>query len=72
MRHILAVCLLLTASGATAHPGHIADVAGHGHWVAGAAIGAAIALGLWEALKGRRKAKAEKAETHDEDEEAAA
>ncbi len=77
MRHFLILCLTLTASGAAAHPGHIADVAGHGHWVAGAAIGAAIALGLWEALKGRRKTGAKqgdgkKAKSDDTEEEAAA
>ena len=30
-----------------AHIGHLGDVAGHDHWVAGAAIGIAVAAGLW-------------------------
>lgn len=42
-----------------AHPGHLAEVAGHGHWVAGAAIGAAIVIGLWAGLKGRGAKAAE-------------
>ncbi len=46
---------LLAASPAVAHPGHLADAAGHDHWVAGAAIGAAIAVGLWGTLKDRRR-----------------
>ncbi len=44
----------LTGTAASAHPGHIVDAAGHNHWVAGIALGAAgiaIALG---ALKGRK------------------
>ncbi|SHI84426.1 DUF6732 family protein [Wenxinia saemankumensis] len=58
MRPILAV-LLLAAGPAAAHPGHLAGLAGHDHWVAGAAIGLAIALGLWGALRGERKADPE-------------
>jgi len=46
---------LFAAGSANAHPGHLVDAAGHDHWVAGAAIGAAIAVGLWGALKGKRK-----------------
>ena len=37
-----------------AHPGHLAEVAGHGHWLGAAALGAAIAIGLWAGLKGRK------------------
>ncbi|MEM6588019.1 MAG: DUF6732 family protein [Pseudomonadota bacterium] len=39
---------------AFAHPGHLAEVAGHGHWIGAAALGAAIAIGLWAGLKGRK------------------
>ena len=49
------VALAGTALPASAHPGHLAGLAGHDHWVAGAAIGAAVAAGIWAALKGRRK-----------------
>ncbi|MDF1855197.1 MAG: hypothetical protein P1U48_07055 [Pseudooceanicola sp.] len=50
-----------------AHPGHLAEVAGHGHWLGAAAIGAAIAIGLLQGLKGRRRDDAdEKAEADGE------
>lgn len=48
----------LAGSAAFAHPGHLAEAAGHGHWLGAAAIGAAIAIGLWAAVKGRRDAAA--------------
>lgn len=41
------------AGAAFAHPGHLIEAAGHDHWLAGAAIGAAIAAGIWGALKGK-------------------
>ncbi|MEL7278898.1 MAG: DUF6732 family protein [Pseudomonadota bacterium] len=56
MRYIF--CLLVLTGPASAHPGHLAEVAGHGHWLGAAAIGAAIAIGLYAGLRGR-KAKAE-------------
>lgn len=46
---------LLFATGANAHVGHIGTLAGHDHWVAGAAIGLAAAVTIWGALKGSRK-----------------
>lgn len=58
MRHFLIFVLLGTP--AFAHPGHLAEVAGHGHWLGAAAIGAAIAIGLYAGLNGR-KSRAEKA-----------
>ena len=62
----LAACVL--AAPAMAHPGHIlGEVAGHDHVVAGAAIGIAIAIGLWGAIKG--KPKDEEAEPEEEAEE---
>ncbi|WP_116085076.1 DUF6732 family protein [Tropicimonas sp. IMCC34011] len=58
-----AALLLPTAAGA--HPGHIAETsAGHDHWIAGAAIGIAIALfawGVWREVKARRAEEAEEA-----------
>jgi len=53
MKHFLAVFLSLWAGAAFAHPGHLIEVAGHDHVLAGVAIGAAIAAGLWGALKGK-------------------
>jgi hydrogenase/urease accessory protein HupE len=55
-----ALALAAISTPALAHVGHLGDLAGHDHWVAGAAIGAAIAIGVYGALKGRRKT--EKAE----------
>ena len=68
MRPILAV-LTLAAGPAAAHPGHLAGLSGHDHWVAGAAIGLAIALGLWGALRGGKKPK-ETVETESGEQEA--
>jgi len=45
------------ATSATAHTGHLAEAAGHGHWLGAAAVGAAIAIGLWAATKGRKAAE---------------
>lgn len=59
MRYALSFLLLVTGSGAQAHPGHLADLAGHDHWVAGAAIGIAILTGIYGALKGQKKSDAE-------------
>lgn len=61
-RFVLGWSLIAVPGAALAHPGHLAEVAGHGHWVAGAAVGAAIIIGLWAGLKGRG-AKAGAADT---------
>lgn len=53
---------LFGAWPALAHPGHLAEVAGHNHWLAGAALGAAAAIALWAALKGKGKSEAEATE----------
>ncbi|WP_424967224.1 MULTISPECIES: DUF6732 family protein [unclassified Dinoroseobacter] len=50
----LTACLALGTGPLWAHPGHLSGLAGHDHWVAGAAIGLAIALGIYGALKGRK------------------
>jgi len=71
MRLIATVVLGLTASSASAHAGHIADVAGHDHWVAGVAVGVAILVGLWGALKGEKTAKSDEADTSDTEESVA-
>lgn len=54
MKRAILLTVSLTGSAAEAHPGHLAEVAGHGHWLGAAAIGAAIAIGLWSALRGRK------------------
>ncbi|MFO7770597.1 hypothetical protein HAT86_07930 [Roseovarius gahaiensis] len=68
MRYATFIAALLAAGGAQAHPGHLAEVAGHGHWLGAAALGAAIAIGLWAGLKGRKDAEEAEAEETDEDE----
>ena len=50
----LALFPILIPAPALAHLGHLGGVAGHDHWVAGAAIGAAVAIGIWGAWKGRK------------------
>ena len=52
MTRILPLLLLLPGP-ALAHFGHLGEVAGHDHWVTGAAIGAAALAGLWGAWKDR-------------------
>lgn len=64
--------LLLLGAPAMAHVGHLGEMAGHDHWVAGAALGAALAVSLWGALKGKKdKAEDETPDEADEEEEAA-
>lgn len=59
MRYVCPIAALLSAGAAHAHPGHLAEVAGHGHWLGAAAIGAAIAIGLWAGLRsGKPEAEA--------------
>jgi hypothetical protein len=54
MPRVPAALIALTAAApAMAHTGHIGTLAGHDHWIAGAAIGAGIAIALWGLLKGR-------------------
>lgn len=59
--------MILVAGTAEAHPGHIAEVAGHGHWVAGAAIGLAVLAGLWSKWKDREADSAGAADAEDEE-----
>lgn len=63
MRILPAIIMIVFAGPAAAHIGHLGEVAGHGHWLGAAAIGAAIAIGLWQGLRG----KAEATETEDSD-----
>lgn len=61
MRAMTAI-LILTGTGAAAHPGHIVDTAGHNHWVGGILLGAAgiaAAVGLWKGRKDKPKTEAE-------------
>jgi hypothetical protein len=58
MRLLLPLLIVLPAP-ALAHLGHVGAVAGHDHWVAGAAIGAAVAVGVWGWMKSRKEAEEE-------------
>lgn len=64
MRGLLTVIFLFAGSSAFAHPGHWAEVAGHGHWIAGAAIALAGLAALWGASKEKA---ADKADAEDEE-----
>ena len=64
--------MLLLATPASAHVGHLGAFAGHDHWVAGAALGAALAVSIWGTLKGKKDVEEAEADTQDEAEEEAA
>jgi len=70
-RLISTLVLILSASGASAHAGHLADVAGHDHWIAAGAIGLAVLIGLWGALS-KEKDEADEDEADESGEEAEA
>ncbi|SFK13457.1 DUF6732 family protein [Celeribacter neptunius] len=65
MTRILTALFTMIAMPALAHPGHIGEIAGHNHWLAGAAIGAAIAIAIWGAIKGKKE-EVEEAELEEE------
>jgi hypothetical protein len=67
---LLTALLVLVPAPALAHLSHLGEVAGHGHWVAGAAIGAAVVVGVWGWLKGREEAQNSDAEAEDSEPEA--
>lgn len=69
MRGLLILMLTFAGSSALAHPGHWADVAGHDHWIAGAAIGLAGIAAVWGLLKGKKDKDeaADAAEDHEEE-----
>ena len=70
MRILTILTAALAASAAQAHPGHLAEAAGHNHWLGAAAIGAAIAIGLWKAAKDRKQAaESDEADAADADAE---
>ncbi|MEJ6709413.1 MAG: hypothetical protein QNK92_11560 [Amylibacter sp.] len=59
MRFSVFLTGLLFASGANAHVGHLGELAGHDHRIAAGALGIAIAVAGWNALKGRKDKEAE-------------
>ena len=56
IRLMIIFATAFAGSAAQAHPGHLSELAGHGHWLGAAAIGAAVAIGLWAAVRGRKAA----------------
>ena len=48
---------LAAATPAAAHVGHWGALAGHDHWVAGAALGGALIAGILAGLRGERKSE---------------
>lgn len=68
-RIIITFTLLFSAAPASAHVGHVGPLAGHDHWVAGVALGAALAVSIWGTLKGKKNAQEAEADTQDDAEE---
>lgn len=64
-----ALLILMTAlpGAAYAHIGHLGELAGHDHWIAGVAVGAAAAVTLWGLLKGKAQDTDPEADQADED-----
>lgn len=60
------IILLASAVSASAHPGHLIEVAGHDHWLAGVAIGAAAGVAIWGWLKGEDEDAEEAAEAEED------
>lgn len=67
---ILALSAMMSGA-ASAHPGHIADVAGHSHWLGWAAVAGAGLLAAWLGKKNRRKQRNDESEADVQGEPAA-
>lgn len=72
MRGFVIFSMMVWGGAAAAHTGHWGELAGHDHWLAGAAIGIAVIIGLAGAAKGRKKDDDPDAAEAEENEEAAA
>lgn len=53
MKPLMTLTALILPTAALAHPGHLAEAAGHVHWIGLAAGGAAIAVAVLAALWAR-------------------
>lgn len=63
MRLTVLLTVLLLPHAAFAHVGHLGEMGGHDHVVAGIALGAAVGVAIWGWLKGGKDKDAEQAET---------
>ncbi|MEM8731179.1 MAG: DUF6732 family protein [Pseudomonadota bacterium] len=70
MRYLLILIMTTCGQMAIAHPGHLAEVAGHSHWVAAGALVVAGALALLLA-KGRKNPEETDAEEADPEDDTA-
>lgn len=66
MRFFVFAAAVFGAGPAFAHTGHLIGLGGHDHWLAAGAIGAAIAIGIWGAMKGKRDEAEQEAEAEAE------
>ncbi|MEM6579114.1 MAG: DUF6732 family protein [Pseudomonadota bacterium] len=64
MRYTLIFAAMISGTMASAHPGHLIDVAGHDHWLAAGALAAAAAIAL-AALIGKARDKDREAQDED-------
>ncbi len=55
MTRIITLLAAVFATPALAHPGHLGELAGHDHWLAGVAIGVAIGIAIWGKVKGKQE-----------------
>lgn len=65
MKSLLAIQFIMLPTAVFAHVGHLGDLVGHDHWLGAAAIGTAIAIGLWTSLKGSKKSDEDQVEDLD-------
>ena len=70
MSRFILFVMLLAGGPAWSDPGHLANVAGHGHWLAAAAAGAAVAIAIWAGLRGKNREPEEADAPDDEAQEA--
>ena len=70
MKTYAPLLLALSAGPVAADPGHLTEVAGHGHWIALAALGVAAAVAALAVRKFRGKTDPEEAEEADTGESA--
>ena len=59
MKWTIAATIMCAPGMALAHAGHLGELAGHDHVVAGVAIGAAVGVAVWGWLKGKREDEAQ-------------